>query len=134
VADLACVALGAFLKPAAVRRGRAALPIGLDAEENLSFFRTLQRLMKPHPAVPRSSSAAASAGVMFLNPHNTEERPMRKIEQPVARKPAKKIADARRVRYGSGNAPRVVRAADAAVQDPRRIRFGSGNCPASLRK
>jgi len=59
---------------------------------------------------------------------------MRKIEQPVARKPAKKIADARRVRYGSGNAPRVVRAADGAIQDPRRVRFGSGNRPASLRK
>jgi len=55
-------------------------------------------------------------------------------KQPVVRKPSKKIADPRRVRYGSGNAPRVVRALDAATQDPRNIRFGSGNCPASLRK
>jgi len=134
VADFACVALGAFLKRAAVRCGRAALPLGLDAEENLSFFRTLQRLMKPRPGVPPSSLAAASAGAMFLKSVQQEERPMRKIEKPVARKPAKKIADARRVRYGSGNAPRVVRAADGAIQDPRRVRFGSGNRPASLRK
>jgi hypothetical protein len=52
----------------------------------------------------------------------------------VIRKPSKKIADSRRIRYGSGNAPRVVRQLDAATQDPRAIRFGSGNCPASLRK
>ena len=50
------------------------------------------------------------------------------------RKPGKKIADSRRVRFGSGNAPRVVRTQDAATQDPRAIRFGSGNAPASLRK
>ena len=55
-------------------------------------------------------------------------------KQPVVRKPSKKIADPRSVRYGSGNAPRVVRALDAATQDPRSVRFGSGNCPASLRK
>jgi hypothetical protein len=54
--------------------------------------------------------------------------------QPIVRKPTKKIADSRRVRYGSGNAPRVVRALDTATQDPRAIRFGSGNAPASLRK
>ena len=59
---------------------------------------------------------------------------MRKTLKPVVRKPAKKIADPRRIRYGSGNAPRLVRAADAAVQDTRAVRFGSGNCPASLRK
>ena len=59
---------------------------------------------------------------------------MRKTQQPVVRKPSKKIADPRRIRYGAGNAPRVVRAADAAIQDPRTIRFGAGNRPASLRK
>jgi hypothetical protein len=59
---------------------------------------------------------------------------MRKTQKPIVRKPAKKIADSRRIRYGSGNAPRLVRTADAAIQDPRAIRFGSGNCPASLRK
>jgi len=52
----------------------------------------------------------------------------------VVRKPSKKIADARRVRYGSGNAPRLLRQADAATKDTRAIRFGSGNCPAALRK
>jgi hypothetical protein len=52
----------------------------------------------------------------------------------VVRKPSKKIADSRRIRYGSGNAPRVVRQLDATTHDSRAIRFGSGNCPASLRK
>lgn len=55
-------------------------------------------------------------------------------KQPVVRKPSKKIADARRVRYGGGNAPRVVRPLDAATRDSGAIRFGGGNCPASLRK
>ena len=55
-------------------------------------------------------------------------------KQPAVRKPAKKIADPRRIRYGSGNAPRIVRQQDTATQDPRAIRFGSGNCPAALRK
>jgi hypothetical protein len=52
----------------------------------------------------------------------------------LVRKPSKKIVDSRRVRYGSGNAPRVIRALDAQTQDSRAIRFGSGNAPASLRK
>jgi hypothetical protein len=59
---------------------------------------------------------------------------MSKKQSPLVRKPTKKIADARRVRYGSGSAPRVVRAADAATVDSRAIRFGSGSAPASLRK
>jgi hypothetical protein len=58
----------------------------------------------------------------------------KKQKQPVVRKSSKKIADPRRIRYGSGNAPRVVRPLDAATQDSQIIRFGSGNCPASLRK
>jgi hypothetical protein len=58
---------------------------------------------------------------------------MSKKQKPVA-KPSKNIADARRVRYGAGCAPRVVRAADAATQDTRVIRFGAGCAPASLRK
>jgi len=57
-----------------------------------------------------------------------------KQKQPVARKPSKKIADSRRVRYGSGAAPRVLRASDAATKDSRAIRFGSGAAPAALRK
>ena len=55
--------------------------------------------------------------------------------QPLVRKLTKKIADSRRVRYGSGNAPaRVIRSAHVAISDSGVIRFGSGNAPASLRK
>ena len=55
-------------------------------------------------------------------------------KKPVVRKPSKKIADARRVRYGGGSAPRVIRALDKATQDSGAIRFGGGSAPASLRK
>jgi len=55
--------------------------------------------------------------------------------QPVVRKPSKKIADSRRVRFGNGFAPaRVVRSFDAATSDSGTIRFGNGFAPASLRK
>jgi hypothetical protein len=54
--------------------------------------------------------------------------------KPVVSKPTKKIADSRRIRYGAGNAPRVLRPVDAATQDSGKIRFGAGNAPASLRK
>ena len=59
---------------------------------------------------------------------------MPKKQKMVVRKPSKKIADSRRVRYGSGSAPRVIRAMDVATQDSRAVRFGSGSAPASLRK
>jgi hypothetical protein len=55
-------------------------------------------------------------------------------KKPVVRKPSKKITDPRRVRYGSGAAPRVLRPSDAATQDSRAVRFGSGAAPAALRK
>lgn len=55
-------------------------------------------------------------------------------KQPVVRKPSKKIADSRRIRYGSGAAPRVLRSSDAATRDSRAIRFGSGAAPSALRK
>jgi hypothetical protein len=58
----------------------------------------------------------------------------KKQKQPVVRKPSKKIADPRRIRYGSGAAPRVLRSSDAATQDSRAIRFGSGAAPVALRK
>jgi hypothetical protein len=57
----------------------------------------------------------------------------KKQKQPV-RKATKKIADPRRVRYGSGAAPRVLRSSDVATQDSRAIRFGSGAAPVALRK
>lgn len=59
---------------------------------------------------------------------------MSKVKQAVVRKPSKKIADARRIRFGAGNAPRLVRASDPATRDSGKIRFGAGNAPASLRK
>jgi len=59
---------------------------------------------------------------------------MSKKQSQIVRKPSKKIADSRRVRYGAGSAPRVVRAADAPTQDTRAIRFGAGSAPAALRK
>lgn len=56
-------------------------------------------------------------------------------KQLAVRKPTKRIADARRVRYGAGSAPaRIVRSSDVATQDSGAIRFGAGSCPASLRK
>lgn len=55
-------------------------------------------------------------------------------KQPVVRKPAKKIADQRKVRFGGGSAPRVLRAQDAATHDQRTVRFGGGSAPAILRK
>jgi hypothetical protein len=54
-------------------------------------------------------------------------------KQQVVRKPSKKIADSRRVRFGGGSAPRVLRQ-DAATQDARVVRFGGGSRPAILRK
>jgi hypothetical protein len=56
-------------------------------------------------------------------------------KQPLVRKPTKKIADSRRVRFGGGNSPaKIVRSADAATADLGAIRFGGGNAPAILRK
>jgi len=55
-------------------------------------------------------------------------------KKPVVRKPSKKIADPRRVRYGAGSAPRVIRSLDKATRDSGKVRFGAGSAPASLRK
>ena len=58
-----------------------------------------------------------------------------KSKQPVVRKPTKKIADSRRVRFGTGSAPaKLVRLVDAASADAGKIRFGTGSAPACLRK
>ena len=60
---------------------------------------------------------------------------LKKRKQQVVRTPARKIADARRIRFGSGTAPAViVRSDDASTADSRTIRFGSGTAPAVLRK
>lgn len=55
-------------------------------------------------------------------------------KQPLVSKPTKQIADSRRVRFGGGSAPRVLRTPDQATQDTRKVRFGGGSMPASLRK
>ena len=56
-------------------------------------------------------------------------------KQPVVRKPSKKIADPRRVRFGAGMAPAsIVRTQDPATKDSGKVRFGAGMSPASLRK
>jgi hypothetical protein len=55
-------------------------------------------------------------------------------KQSVVRKPSKKIADSRRIRFGTGSAPRVLRNVDTATRDSGKIRFGTGSAPASLRK
>ena len=60
---------------------------------------------------------------------------MKSKKQPTVRKLTKKITDARRVRFGAGNAPaKIVRSADAATADSGAVRFGAGNAPACLRK
>jgi hypothetical protein len=72
-----------------------------------------------------------------LNPIDNplkEKTLMSSRKQPVVRKASKKIADARRVRYGSGSAPRVLRTVDTSTQDAGKVRLGSGSAPASLRK
>ena len=60
---------------------------------------------------------------------------MKSSKQPVVRKPTKKIADSRRVRFGTGSAPaKLVRPVDVASADKGTIRFGTGSAPACLRK
>ncbi len=60
---------------------------------------------------------------------------MLRKKQPLVRKPSKKIADSRRVRYGAGFAPASLsRSTDTATQDSGKVRFGAGFAPASLRK
>lgn len=59
---------------------------------------------------------------------------MRSKKQPAVRRPTKKTADPRSIRFGSGMAPASLRSHDAKTQDAGKIRFGSGMAPASLRK
>lgn len=59
----------------------------------------------------------------------------KQVKKQVARKPSGKIADARKVRFGSGMAPAaVVRSGDPATRDGGAVRFGSGMISPSLRK
>jgi hypothetical protein len=72
-----------------------------------------------------------------LNPIDNplkEKTLMSSKKQPVVRKPSKKIADSRKVRWGGGSAPQVLRTQDSATRDRRTVRFGGGSAPAALRK
>jgi hypothetical protein len=85
----------------------------------------------------RARHCITGCEVCFLSIHLTQEKIMatKQQKQPVVRKPTKKIADSRRVRYGVGCAPaKIVRSADAATSNSGAIRFGVGCAPASLRK
>jgi hypothetical protein len=55
-------------------------------------------------------------------------------KQQTVRKPSRKIADAGRIRFGNGSAPRVLRSTDKATADAGKVRFGNGSAPASLRR
>jgi hypothetical protein len=59
---------------------------------------------------------------------------MSRKQKTLVRKPSKKIADSRAVRYGSSWAPRVVSASDKQTRVARVVRFGSSWAPAALRK
>jgi hypothetical protein len=104
---------------------------------------SLRSLSEEKPFIV-SAAGAFDEGAVFLRQslyalHSQRtnlrgEHAMQKKQKQIARKPSKKIADSRRVRYGSGWAPRAVRPLDDATQDTRAIRFGSGWAHASLRK
>lgn len=57
---------------------------------------------------------------------------MKSKKQPV--KLARKFADVRKVRFGAGMAPAVIRTRDTQTQDGGKVRFGAGMAPAGLRK
>ena len=59
---------------------------------------------------------------------------MSRKQKMLAKKPSKKIADSRAVRFGSGWGAPAVRASDKATRDTRTVRFGSGWSAPSLRK
>jgi len=59
---------------------------------------------------------------------------MSRKQKQVVRKPSRKIADSRRVRYGAGWSAPAVRSLDKATQDKGSVRFGAGWSAPSLRK
>jgi hypothetical protein len=65
---------------------------------------------------------------------STQRRIFMTSKKQIVRKPSKKVIDSRRVRFGGGSTPRVLRTEDTATRDSRTIRFGGGSCPAALRK
>lgn len=118
------------------RPASSDLPRMRHVESNLSFFPARTRLMKRALIGVNRIRTTAAGGARSKSSANThKENHMRSKKQPVVRKPTKKIADSRRVRYGTGCAPaKLVRSSDAATADSGAIRFGTGCAPASLRK
>ena len=93
--------------------------------------------MKARPTghfVPAAANPVRHSNLILIHNPFKEKSQMSSKKQPVVRKPSKKIADSRRVRFGSGMAPATVRAKEPSTQDSGAIRFGSGMAPASLRK
>ena len=81
----------------------------------------------------RTAAASGAQSQSMTNVH--KENDMKTKKQPAVRKPSRKIADQRRIRFGGGCAPaKLARAADAAIADAGAIRFGGGCAPAALRK
>jgi hypothetical protein len=104
------------------------------AKANLSLFPSRASL-RNRPRNGHRANARREAARDFDPTSNTlEENLMSRKQKTVVRKPSKKIADSRRVRFGGGSAPQVVRPLDAATRDSRTVRFGGGSMPASLRK
>src|SRR5258708_39623889 len=96
------------------------------AQANPPLFPVRARLMK------RAFFCANSVRAAFAARSKTPRRALMSSKQKiVVRKPTKKIADSRRVRYRAGAGPRVVHSLDKATHDNRAIRFASGPAPAA---
>ncbi len=59
---------------------------------------------------------------------------MSRKQKQLVRKPSRKIADARRVRFGAGWSAPTVRTLGKSMQDKGTVRFGAGWSAPSLRK
>jgi hypothetical protein len=113
----------------------SVLPRLRRVESNLSFSPAGARLMKRALIGVNGVRAAAARGARStLSTNACKEKHMTSKKQSAVRKPTKKIADPRRVRYGAGMAPATVRSRDMETQDGGKVRFGAGMAPASLRK
>ena len=93
------------------------------------IFSHVVALDEASPLCARVTLPAVGAGFESIAVNLEESMKTKQI-----RKSSSKIVDSRRVRFGAGNAPRVLRAPDAATRDSKKVRFGAGNAPAGLRK
>src|SRR5258708_40247027 len=85
------------------------------AQANPPLFPVRARLMKRAFFCANKRARCIRSALKPLR----ERTAMSKKQKMVVRKPSKKIADARRVRFGGGSAPRVLRTVDSATQDSR---------------